>query len=72
MLKKNYFAYLYLLSICILIYVSTLPAQYFYIENIVPFGDPFTYELGFYYLLETIDKSGYFEGFKRIFSNIFF
>lgn len=69
MLNKNYFGYLYLFLVCILIYVSTLPAQYFYIENIVPFGDPFTYELSFYYLLETIDKSGYFEGFKRIFAN---
>ncbi len=68
-LPSHYKDILLLFFLASVIFISIQNSYSWYLKNITPTGDPFTYELGFYYLLDTIQNNGYWEGFKRIFAN---
>lgn len=52
--------YLILLSFALLTYFITLKFHHLYESLIIPFGDPFTYSIGFFTIIDRYEDAGYF------------
>ena len=65
--RDNIFFIFFLFFFGLLMYLNLLRYYIPISENIVPWGDPFTYEMGYYDLLNKIDQNEYYGSIRYIF-----